>query len=149
MPVRDEKLEALLQDLPDRKGARLFLDRLSKDHPRVLRKLLQEPGLLSDVLALAAWSPLLGTTLEQSPDYVLWLNRERLNPRVRTPDELKESLARFALTHSSLNPQVLLARFRRHAETWATTRPIPSAGRRDLKSVTETLNKCGIALVLG
>jgi glutamate-ammonia-ligase adenylyltransferase len=113
VPVRDEKLEALLQDLPDQKGARLFLDRLSKDQPRVLRKLLQEPGLLSDVLALAAWSPLLGTTLEQSPDYVLWLNRERLNPRVRTPDELKESLARFALTHSSLHAQILLARFRR------------------------------------
>ena len=35
------------------------------------------------------------------------------NPRVRTRDELKESLARFALTNSSLNPQVLLARFRR------------------------------------
>ncbi|MGH9906480.1 MAG: hypothetical protein ACRD8U_12970, partial [Pyrinomonadaceae bacterium] len=31
----------------------------------------------------------------------------------RTRDELKESLARFALTHSSITPQVVLARFRR------------------------------------
>src|SRR6185295_16816208 len=46
-------------------------------------------------------------------DYLSWLSRERANPRLRTRDELKESLARFALTNSSLNPQVLLARFRR------------------------------------
>ena len=113
MPIADEKLTALLRDLPDEKGARLFFDRLSQEHPRVGRGLLKQPGLLSDVLALAAWSPLLGTTLEQCPEYVSWLNRERLNPRVRTPEELKESLARFALTHSSLDPQVVLARFRR------------------------------------
>ena len=69
--------------------------------------------MLSDALALASWSPLLGTTLEQNPSYVSWLSRERLNTRVRTSDELRESLARFALTHSSLNTQVLLARFRR------------------------------------
>jgi glutamate-ammonia-ligase adenylyltransferase len=113
VPLPDEKLAALLQDLPDEKGATLFLDRLSQDHPRIFHRLLNEPALLSDLLALAAWSPLLATTLEQSPDYIPWLNRERLNPRVRTPDELKESLARFALTNSSLDRQVLLARFRR------------------------------------
>jgi glutamate-ammonia-ligase adenylyltransferase len=109
----DETILALVQDLPDEKGARLFLDRLAKEHPRAFRKLTSEPGLMSDALALAAWSPLLATTLEQSPEYLSWLNRERLNSRVRTPDELKESLARFALMHSSLNPQILLARFRR------------------------------------
>lgn len=109
----EEKFDAQLLDLPDPKGARLFLDRLSKNQPRALRTFLKKPGLFSDVLALAAWSPLLATTLEQSPDYLSWLNRERLHTRVRTPDELKESLARFALTNSTLNPQVLLARFRR------------------------------------
>jgi glutamate-ammonia-ligase adenylyltransferase len=69
--------------------------------------------LLSDALALAAWSPLLATTLEQNPDYVSWLLRERSDTRVRTREQLKESLARFALTNSSLSPQVLFARFRR------------------------------------
>src|SRR2546425_12505327 len=102
-----------MRDLPDEKGASLFLDRLSKGHPRAFRNLASEPGLMSDALALAAWSPLLAATLEQSPEYISWLNRERLNSRVRTPEELKESLARFALIHSSLNPHVLLARFRR------------------------------------
>ena len=69
--------------------------------------------MLSDVLAIAAWSPLLATTLEQNPDYVTWLQRERASTRVRTREEIGESLARFALTNSQLDPHVVLARFRR------------------------------------
>lgn len=109
----EPNLDFLSRDLPDQNGARLFLERLAKDQPRAHQKLLKQPALLADVLALAAWSPLLATTLEQNPDYFAWLARERSDPRVRTCDELKEALARFALTNSSLNPQVLLARFRR------------------------------------
>lgn len=111
--VFDERVESLLRDLPDQQGARLFLERLQKENSGAFKSLSREPGLLSDALTLAAWSPLLATTLEQNPDYISWLMRERTNPRVRTRDELKESLARFALTNSSLSPQVLLARFRR------------------------------------
>lgn len=109
----DAKVESLIRDLPDEQGARLFLDRLSSEQPRTFQKLTGDPGLLSDALALAAWSPLLATTLEQNPAYVSWLMRERADVRVRTRDQLKESLARFALTNSSLTPQVLFARFRR------------------------------------
>ena len=109
MPKPDTNLEFLLRDLPDQNGARLFLERLAKEQPRVLK----QPALLADVLALAAWSPLLATTIEQNPEYLSWLSRERAEPRVKTADEFKESLARFALTNSALNPQVLLARFRR------------------------------------
>ncbi len=113
MQVFDARVESLIRDLPDQQGARLFLERLQREHPRAYQNLIHEPGLLSDATTLAAWSPLLATTLEQNPDYLAWLLRERANPRVRTRDELKESLARFALTHSSVSPQVLLARFRR------------------------------------
>ncbi|HEX6718424.1 MAG TPA: hypothetical protein VF088_15060 [Pyrinomonadaceae bacterium] len=113
MPKPDANLEFLLRDLPDENGARLFLERLAKEQPRAHQSLLKQPALLADVLALAAWSPLLATTIEQNPEYLSWLSRERADPRVRTADELKEALARFALTNSSLTPQVLLARFRR------------------------------------
>ena len=113
MLVIDEKLEALVRELPDENGARVFLNELSEQHPRTFRNLVAEPGLMSDALALATWSPLLATTLLQNPDYHFWLNRERSNSRVRTCDESRESLARFALMNSSLNPQILLARFRR------------------------------------
>ena len=109
----DEKVDFLLRDLPDQTGARLFLDRLETGESRAYQNLLKKPALLADVLAIAAWSPLLATTLEQNPDYLTWLARERQDPRVRTTDEFKESLARFALTNSSLNTQNLLARFRR------------------------------------
>ena len=113
MPKSETNIEFLLRDLPDQNGARLLLDKLSHEQPRAYRNLTKQPALLADVLALAAWSPLLATTLEQNPEYFSWLARERTEPRVRSLDELKESLARFALTNSSLNPQNLLARFRR------------------------------------
>src|SRR5436190_14558150 len=109
----DANIEFLLRELPDQIGARLFLERLAKDNPRSYQILLKKPPLMADVLAIAAWSPLLATTLEQNTEYLTWLSRERDDPRVRTTDELKESLARFALTNSSLNTQNLLARFRR------------------------------------
>lgn len=109
----DAKAEALIRDLPDENGARLFLERLSNEQPRSFQKLTRDAALLSDALALVAWSPLLGTTLEQNPDYVSWLMRERTDARVRTREQLKESLARFTLTNSSLAPQILFARFRR------------------------------------
>jgi [glutamine synthetase] adenylyltransferase / [glutamine synthetase]-adenylyl-L-tyrosine phosphorylase len=109
----DDRVDFLLRDLPDPHGAELFLDRLRGEHPTTHRSLLKQPALLSDVLTLAAWSPLLAATLEQNPEYFSWLARERSSTRVRTCDELKESLARFALTNSSLGAQVLLARFRR------------------------------------
>ena len=109
----DAKVESLIRDLPDEKGARHFLEQLANEQPRTFQKLIRDPALLSDALALAAWSPLLATTLEQNPDYVSWLMRERADVRVRTREQLKESLARFALTNSTLSPQVLFARFRR------------------------------------
>ncbi len=113
MEAFDAKVESLLRDLPDEKGARLFLERLSLEQAHTFQKLARDHGLLSDVLALAAWSPLLATTLEQNPDYLSWLARERADTRVRTREQLKESLARFALTHSTLPAPVLFARFRR------------------------------------
>ncbi len=113
VPISDANVDFLLRDLPDQTAHGSSSSGSSKEHPRAYRNLLKQPALLADVLALAAWSPLLATTLEQNPEYLSWLSRERAEPRVRTRDELKESLARFALTNSSLNPQVLLARFRR------------------------------------
>src|SRR6266550_3022344 len=106
-------VERLLRQLPESHGAQLLFSRLVDGHASLLRLFQREPGLLSDVLAIAAWSPLLGTTLEQNPDYLTWLQRERVSTRVRTREEMGESLARFALTNSQLDPHVLLARFRR------------------------------------
>src|SRR4029077_2064276 len=109
----DELVERLLRQLPEAGAARRLFDRLVGEHESVRQLFEREPGLLSDVLAIAAWSPLLATTLEQNPEYVTWLQRERASPRVRNREELAESLGRFALTSSQLAAHVVLARFRR------------------------------------
>ncbi|MBV9959829.1 MAG: hypothetical protein JO360_15495 [Acidobacteria bacterium] len=107
------KIEKLIADLPDKEGARLFFERLQRESAREAERLMRQEGVLSDALALSAWSPLLATTLAQNPEYLQWLARERTQTRVRTREELGESLARFALTQSQLDPQIILARFRR------------------------------------
>jgi len=109
----DELVERLLRQLPEAGAARRLFDRLVGEHESVRQLFQRESGLLSDVLAIAAWSPLLATTLEQNPEYITWLQRERASPRVRNREELAESLGRFALTSSQLEPHVVLARFRR------------------------------------
>jgi glutamate-ammonia-ligase adenylyltransferase len=113
LPAFDETIESLIRNLPDATGARLFFERLQTEHPRAVKMLVRDAGLLSDVLALASWSPLLATSLAQNPDYLTWLARERQSARVKSHEELGESLARFSSTSSQLDPQVLTARFRR------------------------------------
>ena len=113
MPAPDEKTESLIRELPDPEGARHFYERVTSSDARAARAFGRDEGLLADALALAAWSPLLATTLEQNPEYLGWLARERSDARVRTTEELRESLARFALTHTQVSPHVQLARFRR------------------------------------
>jgi [glutamine synthetase] adenylyltransferase / [glutamine synthetase]-adenylyl-L-tyrosine phosphorylase len=112
MSVR-ETVERLLNQLPERRTAELLFDALIQIRPSLERTFQRDGALLSDVLTLAAWSPLLATTIENNPDYVTWLQRERVDPRVRSCEELSESLARFALINSTLDPHVMLSRFRR------------------------------------
>jgi glutamate-ammonia-ligase adenylyltransferase len=112
MSVR-ETVERLLNQLPERRTAELLFESLIQIRPLLERTFERDGALLSDVLTLAAWSPLLATTIENNPDYVSWLQRERVDPRVRSCEELSESLARFALINSTLDPHVMLSRFRR------------------------------------
>jgi glutamate-ammonia-ligase adenylyltransferase len=105
--------ESLLQDLPDPEAARRFFSQFSEKHSSQAKKLLKNDGLLSDVLTIAAFSPLLATTILQNPSYVAWLGRYRGERKVRDKEELLESLARFSLVNSQVEPNVLLARFRR------------------------------------
>jgi glutamine synthetase adenylyltransferase len=107
------EVDFLTADLPDPESARRFLASMEEKHPRDAAKLKKNEGLLSDALTLAAYSPLLATTLLQNPDYLWWLNRKRRAPAVRTKDDMLEALGRFVLTHSQLDLHTQLARFRR------------------------------------
>ncbi len=108
-----KSVEELISDLPSPETARRFFEQFSERNPSQTKKLLKNDALLSDVLALASYSPLLGTTLIQSPEYAAWLEKERTDVSVRGKETLLESLARFALINSSLEHHVLFARFRR------------------------------------
>lgn len=100
-------------DLPDRDAARRFIDALRENHPSHAAKLVGQPAVLSDALTLASFSPLLAVTMLQHPEYLSWLARKRKESGVRSTEEIHESLAQFSLTNSTIEPQVLFARFRR------------------------------------
>lgn len=133
MLITNADILKLVRNLPCAESARLFYERLVAEEPRAARGLVSDAALLSDVLALAAWSPLLATTLLQNPDYIQWLARERKLLRLKTREELAESLGRFSLTNSQLDPHVLLSRFRRRELLRIYLRDI-----RQLSTVAET-----------
>ncbi|HQZ83103.1 MAG TPA: hypothetical protein PLR83_07775 [Pyrinomonadaceae bacterium] len=102
--------DQIISELPDADAARRFRDALP---PKIAARLRRDEGLYSDVLTLAAYSPLLSTTLIQNEEYFARLGRQRLTMGGRTKEELLESLGRFSLTNSTLDPQTLFSRFRR------------------------------------
>ncbi len=106
-------IEKFTKNLPDAESAKRFYEQLAEKHSSQAKMLEKNEGLLSDVLTIAAFSPLLSTTLLQNPAYFSWLNQQRKSAKVRDKDEILESLARFALTNSTIETNVLLARFRR------------------------------------
>ena len=112
MIATNDTLDQLLNSLPERRSAERLIEQLAR-HTSAKSLLDRNAALRSDVLTLAAWSPLLATTIENNPEYVFWIQGERVNARVRAREELDESLARFALINSQLNPHVMLSRFRR------------------------------------
>jgi glutamate-ammonia-ligase adenylyltransferase len=106
-------IDDLISTLPDPESARRFLVQLTEKHPSYEKKLAKNDALLSDVLTLVGYSPLLAATMMQHPEYIGWLQRKRGENVLRNKEELLESLARFSLTNSQVEPHVLLSRFRR------------------------------------
>lgn len=70
-------------------------------------------ALLSDAATLAAFSPLLATTLLQTPEYLWWLDEKRRSVIDRDKGALLASLRRFAEASPPLDSQVIFTRFRR------------------------------------
>ncbi len=144
MPL-PEKIESLVRNLPDAEGARRFYSQLAEKFPAEEKKFAKNEGLLSDVLTLAAFSPLLATTILQNPQYISWLNRQRVSSKVRGTDELIESLARFALVNSSVETNILLARFRRRELLRIYLRDIRNLGT--MVEITEEISNLADAIL--
>ncbi len=105
--------QTLTDGLTDPEAAERFVEDLAQRDPRRAEKLSRAGALRSDVLTLVSYSPHLAATLLQHPDHITWLERKRVSTVVRGKAELLESLARFSMTNSQVEPHVLLARFRR------------------------------------
>jgi glutamate-ammonia-ligase adenylyltransferase len=140
-----EKIESLARNLPDAESARRFYAQFAEKFSAEARKLARNEGLLSDVLTLAAFSPLLATTILQNPPYISWLDRQRVSSKVRGKDELIESLARFALVNSGVETNVLLARFRRRELLRIYLRDIRNLGT--IVEITEEISNLADAIL--
>lgn len=141
----DLRLEFLVRDLPSPESARRFFEQFSERNPSQAARLQKNEGLLSDVLTLASYSPLLATTLIQNPEYVQWLAGKRSESAVQEKDDLLESLARFALTNSQIDPNVLLARFRRRELLRIFLRDIRRLGT--IAEITEEVSSLADAIL--
>jgi [glutamine synthetase] adenylyltransferase / [glutamine synthetase]-adenylyl-L-tyrosine phosphorylase len=144
MPL-SEKIETLIRTLPDAEGARRFYALLAEKFPAEEKKLARNEGLLSDILTLAAFSPLLATTILQNPHYIQWLNRQRVSSEVRGKDEILESLERFALVNSSVEMNIALARFRRRELLRIYLRDIRNLGT--MVEITEEISNLADAVL--
>ena len=144
MPL-PEKIESFVKNLPDAEDARRFYLSLAEKFPAEEKKLVKNEGLLSDVLTLAAFSPLLAATILQNKGYLAWLNKQRLSTKVRNKEELLESLARFTLTNSTLETNVLLARFRRRELLRIYLRDIRNLGT--IAEITEEISHLADAIL--
>ncbi|HXG82683.1 MAG TPA: hypothetical protein VNI84_01530 [Pyrinomonadaceae bacterium] len=138
-------IEKLTEKLPDSDGAKRFYEQLAEKFPFEVKKLSKNEGLLSDVLTVAAYSPLLATTILQNPQYISWLDRQRVSAKVRGKEELLESLARFALTNSGVETNVLLARFRRRELLRIYLRDIRGLGT--IAEITEEISNLADAVL--
>jgi [glutamine synthetase] adenylyltransferase / [glutamine synthetase]-adenylyl-L-tyrosine phosphorylase len=104
------EIESLVQNLPDAESSLRFFNELPSFEAN---KLLKNQGLLSDILTLVSFSPLLATTISQNKNYITWLARKRQNSQIIGKEELLESLGRFSMTNSQLELVDLFANFRR------------------------------------
>ncbi len=141
----DEIIQKLTQNLPDADSAIRFFEHFSEKYPAQAQKLRNDAGLLSDVLALSAFSPLLAATILQNPDYVPWLKRRKTSQKVREKPELLESLAQFSFTNSDLETNVLLARFRRRELLRIYLRDIRKLGT--IAEITEEISNLADAIL--
>ncbi len=114
------RLGILLAQVPDPDEALNDFERYLREAPETLFAYMEQyPAALHYLLLVFSYSRFLSETLIQQPELIRWLHRpagrvggDRL-ARMRTPEELREELARFRATHFDLTASVLLARFKR------------------------------------
>ena len=137
-----ETISRIIETLPDAGAARRFYSDLMEKVPAARRA---NEALISDLVTIAAYSPLLATTVLQNPDYVTWLGRERTDIKVRSKEDLLESLSRFSLLNTEMSANIMLARFRRRELLRVYLRDI--RGLATVAEITEELSNLADATI--
>ncbi len=104
------EIEKLVENLPNPESSKRFFREFPTNQAT---KLLKNRGLLSDILTISSFSPLLATTILQNQHYIAWIARKRGDTQIPQKDELLESLGRFALTNSQIETDEQFSDFRR------------------------------------
>jgi [glutamine synthetase] adenylyltransferase / [glutamine synthetase]-adenylyl-L-tyrosine phosphorylase len=112
---RPSEIAAFIEALPDPDSARVFLDRLDREHPDRAARARRDPTMLGRLLTLAAHSPLLAETMLSHTEYIDWLKRESEIglDRVKSTEQFREDLARFLTRSIDLGAPARLSRFKR------------------------------------
>jgi glutamate-ammonia-ligase adenylyltransferase len=143
--MQNDNIQNLIENLPEPESTQRFYEQLCEKSPSEIKKLSKNKALLSDILTLASFSPLLATTILHDPKYISWLKRERISSSVVAKEEILESLARFALTNSTLENALLLAQFRRRELLRIYLRDIRGLGT--IAEITEEISNLADAIL--
>lgn len=143
--MQNDNIQNLIENLPEPESTQRFYEQLCEKSPSEIKKLSKNKALLSDILTLASFSPFLATTILQNPKYISWLKRERISSSVVAKEEILESLARFALTNSTLETASLLAKFRRRELLRIYLRDIRGLGT--ITEITEEISNLADAIL--
>src|SRR6267378_291070 len=135
-------LPALLAQLPDPDSALNYLERYLRPDAepgesrapfvRTVAYLKQHPAALHHLLVIFSYSRFLSETLVQQPELITWLHRPTRRgqdpadslDRIKSPEDLHEEFARFAVVSHQQPPAVVLARFKRREYLRITLRDV-------------------------
>ena len=113
-PAVSQAIPLLLADSPDPDSALNLFERLAQSENRELFRLMEKhQQLIHYALAIFGYSQFLGETLIRNQDLFSACLRERNLDRSHSPEEFRESFARYRSRSFETDISVLLARFKR------------------------------------
>ena len=141
-----QRLNSVLESVPDPDAARRQLQRLSEESPAVFQKIADSPAALRCAAHLFAYSRFLGETAMRNPERILQVANSGSFYRVLTPEDYTLRLMDFlGPSHEGVPEPVDLAGFRKRQLLRIVLRDV--MGAATLSDVTEELSNLADAIL--
>src|SRR6185437_4324818 len=141
-----QRLNSVLESVPDPDAARRQLQRLSEESPAVFQKIADSPAALRCAAHLFAYSRFLGETAMRNPERILQVANSGSFYRVLTPEDYTLRLMDFlGSSHEGVPEPVDLAGFRKRQLLRIVLRDV--MGAATLSDVTEELSNLADAIL--